>query len=196
MTAWDKMKPVAPMKKRGPTNMGLGGLVFLIVIFGIMAAVAWILPLLLEDIVLPYGISMADIFLMVMGVVMLLLIYAIVKGGLLSKDRFNVRYKERDPSVCSRVIRDGYDGAEFIITGDGEDTFGKACEANWQFQRVSSKSRWYIKDAKGNDVTDTSLATVDGIFILIPEYGSEISKAEPDESDEYSSIHDSVTYYD
>ena len=105
-------------------------------------------------------------------------------------------YKDSDSSIYKRVIKEGPDGAEFIISGSKEETFAQACRANWQFESVNPNSKWYIKDARGNDVTDKSLETVDGIFTLIPDYETELQKEEPDESDEYSSIHDGVTYYD
>ena len=35
--------------------------------------------------------------------------------------------------------------------------------------RVSEKSNWYIKDERGNVVTDRFLETADGIFTLVPE---------------------------
>ena len=106
------------------------------------------------------------------------------------------RYKAQDPSTCMRVIRDGHDGQEFIISGDRGDTFAQVCKANWCFESVNRKSKWYIEDEHGNDVSDNPLQSVDGVFVLIPAYSSEIQKEEPNESDEYSSIHDSVEYYD
>ncbi|MGY5870777.1 MAG: hypothetical protein RTV72_00890 [Candidatus Thorarchaeota archaeon] len=106
------------------------------------------------------------------------------------------RYKESGASIYKKIIKDGYDGKEFIVEGDGNTTFGEACKKNWQFESVSKNSSWFIKDERGNDVTDSFLETFDGIFILIPEYGSEMKEREPDKSDTEYSIHDSVTYYD
>ena len=88
--------------------------------------------------------------------------YVIAKGG-------KSRYSAQDPSTWMRVIRDGYNGQEFIITGDREETFAQACIANWFFESVKRKSKWYIKDEGGNDVSDKPLQSVDGIFTLIPE---------------------------
>jgi len=105
-------------------------------------------------------------------------------------------YKDSESSIYKRVIKDGYDGKEFIVLGDSETTFGQACKNQWQFESVSRNSGWYIKDERGNDVTNIFLETADGIFFLVPRFGSEIQKEERDESDEYSSIHDSVEYYD
>jgi hypothetical protein len=79
------------------------------------------------------------------------------------------RYKAQDPSTCMRVIKDGHDGQEFIISGGSDDTFAQACRSNWYFESVNRKSKWYIKDEHGNDVSDKPLQSVDGIFTLIPE---------------------------
>ncbi|MGY5860699.1 MAG: hypothetical protein RTU63_15130 [Candidatus Thorarchaeota archaeon] len=79
------------------------------------------------------------------------------------------RYKAQDPSTCMRVIKDGPDGLEFIISGDREETFAQACRANWYFESVKRKSKWLIVDERGNDVSDSPLGLVDSIFTLIPE---------------------------
>jgi len=104
-------------------------------------------------------------------------------------------YKDTESSVYKRVIKDGYDGGEFIVSGDSETTFGQACKNQWQFESVSRNSGWYIKDERGNDVTNMSLISFDGICVLIPEYGSEKHK-DNDEASKYWSIQDSVKYYD
>lgn len=106
------------------------------------------------------------------------------------------RNKKSASLIFKRVIKDGYDGKEFIVAGDDNTTFGEACKNHWQFESVSRNSGWFIKDERGNDVTGMSLLAYDGISILIPEYGSEVKEKNADKSDEHSSIHDSVTYYD
>ena len=109
-------------------------------------------------------------------------------------NRFGIRTV--DPSQYQRVIKDGFDGSEYIISGPREMTFAEACRADWQFESTSPKSKWYIRDDKGNDVTEKPLESAEGIFILVPEYSTDTSREDSDDSDEYSSIHDSVTYYD
>jgi hypothetical protein len=106
------------------------------------------------------------------------------------------RFKDLDPARCARVIQDGYDGPELIISGSCDDTFAQACRANWLFKSVNRKSKWFIKDERGNDVTEKPLRSVDGIFILYSEPGLKMKNLDSDESDENYSIHDSVTYYD
>ena len=106
------------------------------------------------------------------------------------------RNKESASLVFKRVIKDGFDGAEFIVSGGSETTFGQACKDHWQFDSVSRNSGWFIKDERGNDVTDMFLTSFDGICILIPEYGSGKQKKENNKASEYTSIHDSVEYYD
>jgi len=185
----------APQSKSG-RGMGIGAVVFLIALLGILLVAAYLISPLMEDVVFPdIGIPYSSLFLIIFGCIIIASIIGIAKGGLVH-DRFAASYKERDPSICRRVIREGYDGAEFIITGDKEETFAQACRANWQFVRINKKSKWFVKDEKGNDVTDRFLESADGVFFIIPEYGSEMLKEETDESDEYSSIHDSVEYYD
>ncbi|TFH10222.1 MAG: hypothetical protein E4H14_02895 [Candidatus Thorarchaeota archaeon] len=98
------------------------------------------------------------------------------------------RYNESDHSIFMRVIKDGYDGKEFIVSGDSETTFGQACKNQWQFESVSRNSSWYIKDERGNDVTDMFLISSDGICILISEYGSEKKTKDRDKASRYSSI--------
>ncbi|MGY5860698.1 MAG: hypothetical protein RTU63_15125 [Candidatus Thorarchaeota archaeon] len=105
-------------------------------------------------------------------------------------------YKDTESTIYNRVIKDGYDGAEFIVSGDSETTFGQACKNQWQFESVSRNSSWYIKDERGNDVTDMFLISSDGICILIPEYGSQKKTEDRDKASRYSSIQDSVEYYD
>ena len=185
----------SPQGRRG-RGFGIGAIVFIIVLITAFIVFLYVIPPLMEDIVLPdIGIPYSTLFLIFIGCAFVATIYGLVKGGRF-KGRYNVRYKERDPSICRRVIRDGYDGVEFIVSGHKEDTFEQVCRANWQFESTDLKSKWYIKDEKGNDVSDKSLESVDGVFILIPEYSSERTKEEPDKSDEYSSLHDSVEYYD
>lgn len=185
----------SPQGRRGQ-GFGIGAILFIFVMLAIFIIALYLIPTLMEDAVFPdIGIPYSNLFIILIGVSIFAIIYGFVKGGLL-QGQYTVRYRERDPSICRRVIRDGPDGAEFIVAGHKEDTFEQACIANWQFESTDLKSKWYIKDEKGNDVTDKPLESADGVFLLIPEYGSEIQKEETDESDEYSSIHDGVTYYD
>ncbi len=106
------------------------------------------------------------------------------------------RNKEYASLIFKRVIKDGFDGPEIIVMGEGKITFGQACRDNWQFKSVRENSGWFVKDERGNDVTNMSLDTIDSICILIPEYGSEKQKKTSDEDSKYSSIQDTVEYYD
>ncbi|MGY5880444.1 MAG: hypothetical protein RTV31_09335 [Candidatus Thorarchaeota archaeon] len=191
-TPFVEQKSTQPREGRG---MGLGAVVFIIIILGVLYLALVVTPPLMEDMVLPdIGIPYSTLFFIVLGVIILAIIVVAVRGGASGGNKS--AYKDRDPSMRSRVIRDGPDGEEFIISDAKEETFGQACRKNWQFTSVNLNSKWYIKDEKGNDVTDRFLESADGVFLLVSEYGSEMPKEETDESDEYSSIHDSVTYYD
>jgi len=141
------------------------------------------------------GIPIPILFLGTLGLVIALSAYALVKGGLVY-DRQFVRFEERDASICKRVIKDGPDGDELVISGERNVTFAQACRMNWFFQSIDKKSRWFIQDERGNDVSDRTLESIDGVFTLNSAYGSEIQKDESGKQEEYSSIHDSVEYYD
>jgi ABC-type multidrug transport system fused ATPase/permease subunit len=107
-------------------------------------------------------------------------------------------YKEPDPSIFERVIRDGFDGAEYLVGGHREETFGHACQKNWQFTKTDRHTGWIIKDERGNDITNASLASYDGIAIIVSTYGEEsmLEKPESDTSSDYTSIDEGVEYYD
>ncbi len=183
-----------PRKITGTT--GLKGVICLIV-SGVLLFVAFNFILaLMDDFVFPdIGISFPMLFIIIVMIlavsVILVTVVSLKKDGIV---KGRSRSRDRDPSICKRVIKDGFDGMAFIVSGDKETTFSQACKDNWQFESVSRNSSWYIKDSRGNVVTDMSLASFDGICILIPEYGSEKKKKDSDES--IYSIHDSVTYYD
>jgi hypothetical protein len=193
-------RPIPHLKKaRKPAKMsggmGIGALIFLIVLIGTFIAASYIIPPLLNDMVFPdIGIPYPTLFLIIIGIVILASIRLMVNGGMFVGER--IGFRERNPSLCTKVIKDGIDGKDVLISGSREMTFGQACRSDWPFQSADQKSKWFIKDEHGNDVTDQSLESVDGVFILISDYSSGIQKEEYDKSDEYSSIHDSVTYYD
>ena len=181
--------------RSGP-SLCIGVVVFLIVVFGgILIGSYFLIPLFDNFDFADIGLSPIAIASIIM-ISVIVVSFAIIARGDMLHSGMGVRYRDRDPSICSRVIKDGYDGQEFIVSGSKDTTFAEACKANWQFESVSLKSKWFIKDEKGNDVSNRTLESSDGTFIIVPEYESEIVKDEKDESEEYSSIHDSVTYYD
>ena len=193
-------KPIPHLKKaRKPGKpsggMGIGAIIFLIVLIGLFIAASYVIPPFLDDMVLPdIGIPIPMLFIIILGCVILVSVALMLKGGIVTGSRIGSRV--RDPSVCKRVIKDGYDGPGFIVMGDGKITFGQACRDNWQFKSVRENSGWFIKDKRGNDVTNMSLDTIDSVCILIPEYGSEEQKKTSDEDSMYSSIQDTFEYYD
>jgi len=197
-----KPNPYLEARKPGKSRrgMGIGALIFLIVLIGLFLVSLYVIPPLMEDFVLPdIGIPYPLLFIIIIGCVILVIVVSTLKGtlkgGIVHGSRIGTRVtRVRDPSIYKRVIKDGIDGMQFIVSGDKETTFGQACKDHWQFESVSRDSSWYIKDSRGNVVTDMSLTSFDGICILLPEYGSEKKKRDSDKS--IYSIHDSVTYYD
>ncbi len=186
--------PIPFIKKARNTGGSMGSKgAFCLIVLGILLYVAldYIINFM-DDFVLPdIGIPYPLLFIIIIVGIILVFVVSVIKDGIVHGSRIGNRV--RDPSVCKRVIKDGIDGMEFIVSGDKETTFGQACRDNWQFESAKRDSGWFVKDARGNDVTDMSLMSFDGICILVPEYGSE-KKKDSDEST--TSIHDSVTYYD
>jgi len=176
--------------------MCCGLFVFMVILVGGYIIAMYVLAPLAEGIIFPdLGIPIPILFLGVLGLIIALSAYALVKGGLVY-DRQFLRYEERDESIRKRVIRDGPDGIEYVISGEKTMTFSQACKSNWPFQSIDKKSRWFIQDERGNDVSDRTLESSDGVFTIIPAYRSDSPKDESGKEDEYTSIHDSVEYYD
>ena len=103
-----------------------------------------------------------------------MLVIAVVSAFLMESDsRLNglssTGYKEQDPSICRRVVRDGLEGEEIIVCGSGETMFAQACKDYWYFKTTSMDSQWHIEDDYGNDITDRSLVHFEGISILIQD---------------------------
>ncbi|MHA2022298.1 MAG: hypothetical protein ACTSWQ_01410, partial [Candidatus Thorarchaeota archaeon] len=153
----------------------------------------------MDDFVFPdIGIPYPLLFIIIIGCVILVIVVSTLKGTLkggIVHGRV-IAYRDRDPSICKRVIKDGFGGTEYIVSGDKDDTFAQACKNYWQFESVKRDSGWFVKDARGNDVTEMSLNSYDGICMLIPEYGSVKTEDKHDEASKYSSIQESVEYYD
>ncbi|TFG28913.1 hypothetical protein EU528_10485 [Candidatus Thorarchaeota archaeon] len=184
----------SPRQREGK-GLGIGAVIFVITLFGILLAILYLVPPLMDDVEFQdIGIPYPTLFLIILGGLIVVSTILMLKPRMYVSSR--IGYKERDPAICQRVIRDGIDGPELIISGPRESTFSQVCRDNWAFANVPQKTAWFIRDEKGNDVTNMPLGTADGVFTLIPEYASETSKQETSEADEYSSIHDSVTYYD
>lgn len=107
-------------------------------------------------------------------------------------------YADLNPLFCKRVVRDGYDGPEYLISGPLGKTFKNACQEQWQFKKTEKREGWIIKDERGNDITDASLESYDGIAIIVSTYSTESSleKSKSDTVSEFTSIDEGVEYYD
>ena len=179
-------------------NTGFRGAI-LVILFGFLLYVAlgYILSLtddfVLPDIGIPYPILFIILIMILTVSSILVIVVSLIKDGIVKGSN---RSRVRDPSIIKRVIKDGFGGDGYIVSGDEEDTFGQACKNHWQFVSVKRDSGWFVKDERGNDVTEMTLISYDGVCMLIPEYGSVKPEDKRDEATKYSSIQDSVEYYD
>ncbi|MBD3158420.1 MAG: hypothetical protein GF309_06465 [Candidatus Lokiarchaeota archaeon] len=106
------------------------------------------------------------------------------------------KYVEFDTSFLRRVIVDEHTGEECVVFGSPESTFRKACRRDWPFENIDEDANWIIEDARGNDITRKRLSDYDGIARIVPKYGVERVSDYHSEERSYSSIEDSVEYYD
>jgi len=136
------------------------------------------------------------VFLVVIGIVLLGLYYAFVES--VARSKALKKYRDPDPTICQRVVKDGIDGAEYLISGTQEETFGHACKEHWQFVKTDKHSSWIIKDERGNDITNSALESYDSIAIIVGTFGSDYftGESESDLPSEYTSIEDGTEYYD
>ncbi|TFH10221.1 MAG: hypothetical protein E4H14_02890, partial [Candidatus Thorarchaeota archaeon] len=102
---------VEQKSKIGSKSMGIGAIVFVMVLFGILLAVLYLIPPLMETVVFPdIGIPYSTLFLIFLGCFVLVLGILMFRKGMYVAN--STGYKERDPSIVQRVVKDGFDGAE------------------------------------------------------------------------------------
>jgi len=136
------------------------------------------------------------IFLVIIGIVLLGLYYAFVES--MARSKAQKKYSDPDPTQCRRVVKDGIDGADYLISGPLKESFGQACRNNWQFEKTDKHSSWIVKDERGNDITNSPLESYDSIAMIVGTFGSEYftGESESDIPSEYTSIEDGTEYYD
>jgi len=106
------------------------------------------------------------------------------------------KFVEFDSSVLRCVVVDEHTGEERVIFGSPQSTFGEACRRDWPFKHVDKDANWIIEDARSNDITRKRLSDYDGIARIVPKYGVKRMSDYHSEERSYSSIEDSVEYYD
>ncbi len=105
-------------------------------------------------------------------------------------------FKDSFISEYQRIVRNDVDGEDYIVNGAASTTFREACLENWQFLYVKRKSSWFVKDDKGNDISEVPLSVYGGKAILVSEYVTESYRGSTDETADYSDSNESVEYYD
>ena len=138
----------------GVLNRGLrnGVLVLLLIPLYYLLAITGFLP---PTALMPVVVS-GIIFVVVFVAIVVAQFTAFSK--VMSRYRVLKRYQPHDPSRYTRLVKDGVNGAEFLIEGDEHTLFRTACLRNWQFVTVDKKSDWMVLDARGNDVSNHPLS--------------------------------------
>jgi hypothetical protein len=100
-------------------------------------------------------------------------------------------YQEYDSSIITRIIHDRSTGEEHLISGHHSDTFRDTCDKDWPFDAIGKDEPWIVTDDRGNDISDASLSSYDGMVRIALPLGYE--RADTKENDESDSA---VTYYE
>jgi len=160
---------------------------------------------LLIILIIPLAILLIDLGIVPMTFLVFFIVIGVVLLGLFdvfrkSMMRYKVlnRYEEPDPLICKRVVKEGYNGKEYIITGTPEETFGSVCRTQWQFEKISQRSSWIIVDERGNDITNSILLSYDSIAVLVDTYDREYLQPDAPSSlaSEFTSIDQGTEYLD
>ncbi len=78
---------------------------------------------------------------------------------------WNLFSRPVDTSIAHRVVRDMATMEEAVIDGDYEISFRKAMldEGIWVFSKISRDSKWIVTDDRGNDISNKTLDSFDGV---------------------------------
>ena len=70
-------------------------------------------------------------------------------------------YKEPDGFV-TRAVRGSNHTEEYFVRGKPGESLKAALVRDWPFKKRDSKAEWYAFDQLGNDVTESSLESIEG----------------------------------
>lgn len=91
------------------------------------------------------------------------------RRGLYKGGTGKIQPKERDTSIITRVLKDEASGEEIIIAGREDSTIREVLEEDWPMDGSLRKMRWYVRDSRGNDVTNRFFSEIDGTLVIIFE---------------------------
>jgi hypothetical protein len=75
-------------------------------------------------------------------------------------------YKESDGFV-TRVVRVRDNMQEYYVRGRPIESLKVALVRDWPFKKKNSNAEWHALDQLGNDVTDSSLESIDGQTLIV-----------------------------
>ena len=110
---------------------------------------------------------------------------------------------KKDPSHIYRAVLHEESGEEYLVNGRPRAIFRKILLANWPFKKIHKQDSWIIRDERGNELTNQTLESCEGIATIELLYGEGLKPVESDNRSEreedykdLSTHHDAVTYYD
>jgi len=123
-------------------------------------------------------------------------------GYRLPRGTYDVSLK-KDPSHIYRALLHKESGEEYLVNGPPRATFRKVLQDNWPFKKIHKNESWIVRDERGNELTNQTLESCEGVATIELLYGEGLKPVESDKRskrtadyDNLSTHHDAVTYYD
>ena len=103
----------------------------------------------------------------------LIVLFVVLERGPLRSRIYgpNRAFRMHDPSVLVRAVYDRDSGEECLIRGKSGMTYREAVERHWTFTQIPRDSAWYLIDEAGNDVSDSTLDSYDGLVYVTTREG-------------------------
>ena len=98
------------------------------------------------------------------GSILLFIVGAYNISGKLTKPPPQV--KEYDGTISRALTLEGI-SREFLVSGPPAESVKHAVERSWPFDNRDSSSQWHVENRLGNDVTDASLESVEGVLRIV-----------------------------
>lgn len=110
---------------------------------------------------------------------------------------------KKDSSHIYRALLHKESGEEYLVNGSPKAIFRKVLLDDWPFKKIHKNESWIIRDERGNELTNKTLESCEGVATIELLYGEGLKPVESDrrserqkDYDNLSTHHDAVTYYD
>ncbi|MBN2229762.1 MAG: hypothetical protein JW779_09225 [Candidatus Thorarchaeota archaeon] len=106
---------------------------------------------------------------------MSVVLFLVTTANLVTKVQTHARWSTGFSGEIVRTVRIAGDDQEYFIRGASNTPLGEILDENWPFHEHSRKSKWYVVDERGNDVTNQSFSSLEGTASVVFEGRSDAS---------------------